>query len=103
MIFVLCEHLGVGFCLCAVQEQFRKILVYGVASKHCYKAQENSLILLLQRDCKKIPSWLLANSKAGTIEGRYEFLWSSELHLRNVFNVPVIVFDSLHLLQLYMD
>ncbi|XP_075003566.1 cullin-9 isoform X10 [Calonectris borealis] len=45
-------------------------LAYSAASKHYYKAQENNLVLLLQRNCK-ISSWLAANSKEGTIEGAF--------------------------------
>ena len=57
------------------------------------------------RDCKKIPSWLAANSKEGTTEGRFESLRSSgfSLHLGNIFNVPVIIFDGQYVLWLYMD
>lgn len=93
--------------MCTVQAvRENNCLAYDAASKYCYKAQESNLVLLLQTDCEKIPSWLAANSKAGAIEGRYEFLGSSgffSLHLGDIFNVPVIVFDGQYLLQLYID
>ena len=51
VVVILCETLGVGF-FCALYGCLAK----GVGSKHCYKAQEKNLVLLLQGDCKKIPS-----------------------------------------------
>ncbi|XP_051469586.1 cullin-9-like isoform X2 [Apus apus] len=49
-----------------------------------------------ERDCKKIPSCVVANSKEGTEDGRLEFLGSSgfSLHLGTIFNVPVINFHG---------
>lgn len=107
MIFIVCEPLGVGFFLCAVQAQLGKTIVWLMVwpLNTVIKHRRVTWSFYYRETARRFPAGLPANSKEGTIEGRYEFLRSSgfSLHLGSIFNVPIMVFDSQYSLWLYIS